>query len=364
MIEAYRRLAAPRVVGLMSGTSADGIDAALVEVGPEVRLLAFRTVPYPEETRRRLFELFEDRGGPREVARLNALLGELFARAARAVMGGKGADLVASHGQTVAHLPDEGATLQLGEGAVIAARTGCLTVSDFRPADLAQGGQGAPLVPFADARLLHTPSIDRAALNLGGMANLTWIPARGEVQACDTGPGNALLDALAEALLGAPWDEGGRRAAEGRVVPELLEELLAHPYFAREGPKSTGRETFGRPMARRLLGRAAPGDLLRTAAALTAESVVRHLKRHLRGPAELVVGGGGVENATLMEELRRRLPAEVRLRLYDDFGIPFQAREAVAFALLGHETVHGRPASLPGATGARRPAVLGKVSFP
>lgn len=371
LLSRYRRLEAPRVVGLMSGTSADAIDAALVEMGSRPRLLEFRSHPLPAEVRQRLGEVFDDRGSPRELTRLHWLLGELFARAALSVTG-SGADLVASHGQTVAHLPEPEefcgeavrGTLQLGEGSVVARRTGLLTVCDFRPADLVAGGQGAPLVPFADARLFWTPEVDRIALNLGGMANLTWIPREGEVEACDTGPGNALMDALALRATGRPCDEGGALASRGRVLPDLLDELMAHPYLARPAPKSTGREEFGRPMADRLWERGAVEDLLRTAAAFTAASVALHVERYAPGPAELLAAGGGVENPVLMEELRRRLPAQVHLRRMDELGMPAQAREAVAFAILGHETAHGRPSNVPRATGAETAVVLGKIVFP
>lgn len=367
----YRSLKAPRVVGLMSGTSADAIDAALVEMGPRARLLDFRSHPLPEEVRRRLQEVFDDRGSPREILRLHWLLGELFARAALSVMEG-GADLVASHGQTIAHLPQAEeycgervrGTLQIGEGAVIARRTGCLTVCDFRPSDLAAGGQGAPLVPFADTLLFRDPHLDRLALNLGGMANLTWIPSQGEVEACDTGPGNSLMDALAWRATGKACDRGGALAARGRVLPDLLAELMAHPFLSRPAPKSTGREEFGRPLAERLWGRGSPEDLLRTAAAFTAASVMLHVQRFLRGPAQILVGGGGVENPVLMQELFQRMPARVHLLRMEDVGVPAQAREAVAFALLGHETAHGRPSNVPRATGASSTAILGRILMP
>lgn len=371
LLTRYRALETPRVVGLMSGTSADAIDAALVEMGPRPRLLDFRSHPLPAEVRRRLQEVFEDRGSPREILRLHWLLGELFARAALSVME-PGADLVASHGQTIAHLPQAEdfcgesvrGTLQIGEGAVIARRTGCLTVCDFRPADLAAGGQGAPLVPHADALLFRDPHVDRLALNLGGMANLTWIPSHGEVEACDTGPGNALLDALAWRATGRPCDEGGGLAARGQVLPEILAELMAHPYLSRPAPKSTGREEFGRALADRLWGRGNPEDLLRTAAAFTAASVMLHVQRYLRGEAQILVGGGGVENPVLMVELSRRLPEGVRLLRMEEVGLPAQAREAVAFAILGHETAHFRPANVPRATGASCPVVLGRILVP
>lgn len=357
----YRSLATPRIVGLISGTSADGIDAVRVKLnGRGMQVEEFVTVPYPPEVRERLFALMEDRASVREAARMHVVLGGLFADAASQVKG-EGIDLVASHGQTVAHLPEARATLQLGEPAVIAEKLGCLTVGDFRPADMAAGGEAAPLVPFFDAWLLGGSGVDRMALNLGGIANYTWIPTDGPVLGGDTGPANVLMDALCERFLGKPYDEGGQLGARGRVLPDVLQELLAHPYIHRTGPRSTGREEFGREMAARLEGE--PADLVRTAAAFSAESVALGLRRHLRGPAEIVAGGGGCENPTLMGELQQRL-SEVTWRRFDDFGVPAGAREAAAFALMGHETAHGRPSNVPGVTGARGLKVLGKLVYP
>ncbi len=361
LLTRYRSLSTPRVVGLISGTSADGIDAVRVQFrdgGMQVE--EFVTVPYPAEDRERLFALMEDRATVRDAARMHVRLGELFAAAARQVMG-EGVDLVASHGQTVAHLPEARATLQLGEPAVIAELTGCLTVADFRPADMAAGGEAAPLVPFFDAWLLGRNGKDRMALNLGGIANYTWIPKDGPVVGGDTGPANVLMDALCERFLGQPYDDAGKLGAHGKVIPSILQELMAHPYIHRTGPRSTGREEFGREMAARLEGE--PADLVRTAAAFSAESVALGLRRHLRGPVEIVVGGGGCENPTLMAELAARLP-EATWRRFDEFGVPAGAREAAAFALMGHETAHGRPSNVPGVTGARGPKVLGKLVYP
>lgn len=364
----YCSLTQPLVVGLISGTSADGIDAVLVRFErdrPGVEVLAFESHPYPAEVRQQLFDFFEDKGTIRQMAVLNTRLGDLFAEAALSVMGPRGADLIASHGQTIAHLPEAETTLQLAESARIAKKTGILTVADFRPADMAEGGQGAPLVPFFDRWLLHSDQVDRVALNIGGIANITWIPRHGEVFGCDTGPGNSLSDALVELHSGASFDAGGQLARQGKVLPELLQELLAMPYFHQAGQKSTGRELFGRPLARQLWGRGEPADLVRTACALTAESVWRHVQPLLNGsPVELVMAGGGTENPVLLEELQARLPAQAKLRRFEDFGVPAGAREAVAFALLGHRAVHAQAGSVPGATGARRPSVLGKLVLP
>ena len=374
LITRYRNIEKPRVVGLMSGTSADAIDAALVEIdtrAEKVKLLKFASTPLPDEVKAYLQDVFANMGTHREISMLSWLLGDLFAETALKVMD-DGADLIASHGQTISHLPDGEmflgrkvrCTQQIGEGAAIAAKTGCLTVCDFRPQDLAAGGQGAPLVPFADAKLFHSASVDRVALNVGGMANITWIPRQGEVEACDTGPGNALSDALAYKICGQSCDFGGKLAASGQVIPEILDELMSHPYLAKPLPKSTGREEFGREMALSLWGRGKPEDLVRTVIAFTAASVALHIERFMNGPCEVFIAGGGSENPVLMQELRSRLPQDASLEKMDKLGIPTQAREAVCFALLGHETMWGRPANVIGATGAKRRAVLGKIVMP
>jgi anhydro-N-acetylmuramic acid kinase len=355
-----------KIVGLISGTSADAIDAALVSLdGQRMKLENFCSRPYPGEVREQLFALFEDRATVRQASRMNFLLGELFAQAALEVMQGQSADLVASHGQTVAHLPyqDVPNTLQIGEGAVIAARTGLPTISDFRTADMALGGQAAPLVPFFDAWLLRHPEFPRAAINIGGMANVSWIPPNGEVLGWDSGPGNVVMDALAERVLQQSADFGGALASQGEVKPELLERMLAHPYFVASGPKSTGREDFGRDFIGPYLDLAEPADLMRTALQLTVESLAASIERVHRGPVEVVVGGGGWHNPVLMEALRVRLGLQ-QLASFADFGISADAREACAFALFGYQTWHRQASSLPSVTGASGPAILGKISYP
>ncbi len=367
LVERYRQLTKPKVVGLISGTSADGIDAVLVEIEDQPRsfqVLAFETFVYPDPVRSQLFEVFEDRGSPRQLALLNTRLGQLFGQAARALLADQKADLIGSHGQTVAHLPEQRTTLQLGEPALIASLTKTLTVADFRPADMVLGGEGAPLVPYFDRWLLESPETDRVAVNIGGIANITFISRQGEVFGCDTGPGNCLSDALAELANGSPYDAGGQLARRGTVIEPLLEQLLQDPYYSQPGTKSTGREKFGRPLAREMWGQGEPADLCRTACALTAETIWRHLKPLMNGQTEVVLAGGGCENPVIVEELRRRLPERVPLKQFDDFGVPAGAREAAAFALMAHCTLHERPSSVPGATGANRPAVLGKVVFP
>ncbi|MDO5296596.1 MAG: anhydro-N-acetylmuramic acid kinase [bacterium] len=372
LITRYRSLPKPRVVGIMSGTSADAIDAALVEMGEHPVLINFISLPMPERVRQRLQDIFTDHGSPSEITKMHWLLGELFAQAALQVMGEQKADLIASHGQTVCHLPygeeylgfQVRGTLQIGEAALIAERTGCLTVGDFRPQDLAAGGQGAPLVPYADYLLFHDGRSDRIALNIGGMANITVIPAKGDIIACDTGPGNALSDALMYLTAGSYYDKDGAVAAQGKVIPELLADLMHHPYLALPAPKSTGREEFGRELAASMLPRGTASDLVRTALAFTAKSIARHAERYTAGKVEMYAAGGGVDNPVLWQELLSALPSRIKLHRLEELGIPAQARECVAFALLGHEALGGRPANVPAATGASRRVILGKIVQP
>lgn len=370
------------VIGLISGTSADGIDAAAVRFpaageAPSVEVLNFASFPYPSAVRESVMLAASDRLSMRQTAVLNKELGHLFAEAALAVMPKQGCDLIASHGQTVCHLPDQNTTLQLGEPSIIACRTGVVTVADFRPADMAYGGQGAPLVPLFDAYLLTDPKNSRVAVNLGGIANITVLPAGKEadpsrLSAWDTGPANCVSDALCRLSGRGDFDESGQMAATGVVQQELLDKLLAHPYFAKPGPKSTGLEDFGEEYARDLLGAASLQDLLRTALALSAQSLINDLIKVSsveQSIDELVFAGGGTSNPVLMEEIRNRLNSAPSLShtvvsKFSDYGVPEDGREAAAFAFLGDRTARGLPGSVPGATGATRAAVLGRVSFP
>ncbi|MCA1554370.1 MAG: anhydro-N-acetylmuramic acid kinase, partial [Chloroflexi bacterium] len=314
------------------------------------------------------------------LCRLNFTLGGAFANAALTLARAAGisiADvvLIGSHGQTVWHDVDGGgrvtSTLQIGEAAVIAERTGVTTIADFRVADVAAGGQGAPLVPFVDYLLFHDATKFRAVQNIGGIANVTLLPpscTADEVIAFDTGPGNMVMDALVERMSNGreSYDRGGRMAARGRVDRAWLEQLLAHPYFARTPPKTTGRELFGKQYANQLWddGSArglAPEDIVATAAALSAETITAPLAAcdlH-----ELIVSGGGADNPTLVQMIAERLPRTRLLRL-DDFGVPAQAKEALAFAILAYVCHQHEPNNLPSATGARRAVVMGKVSRP
>jgi anhydro-N-acetylmuramic acid kinase len=380
------------VIGLMSGTSADGIDAALVEIGtgarlPAVRLLRFEIVPFPGALRERILRAADGSPGSAELCRLNAYLGELFAQAARLVARRAGVPmrdvaLIGSHGQTIAHLPAprrDGAvrvrsTLQIGEPSIIAERTGVTTVADFRPRDLAAGGEGAPLTPYLHALLFRHPRRNRIVLNLGGIANLTFLP-RGRglrgVLGFDTGPGNVLIDGVVSRLTSRALrcDLNGRIASSGRVEPRLLRWLLSHPYLRRRPPKSTGRSTFGPVLVERLLRRAAgcnvpEADIVATVTAFTAASVTLHIRRDLPRSgapgADVIVCGGGASNPFLLKCLQDSLP-EYCLLTADDAGFPSRAIEASTFALLACLTARGVPGNLPAITGAAQPVVLGKV---
>jgi anhydro-N-acetylmuramic acid kinase len=367
----------------MSGTSLDGVDAALVDLGDrdQVTLRGFWSEPYAAPERQRILDSMAG-GTARELALLNVWLGARWADAVERLLGATGVDarelsFLASHGQTVWHEPGK-ATLQLGDPAVLAERLAVTVVSDFRSRDVAAGGQGAPLVPIADALLFGHPGHGRALLNVGGMANVTWVPRRGSTEgvvAFDTGPGVAVLDAVARAVQpGLPFDEGGALAAQGRPVEEVVRELLAHPYFAAPAPKSTGRETFGEEFARALRERALatdpaarPADLVATALALTVRSIAGQLARWLPAnedrTGDLLVSGGGARNPSLMRALAAALPAWRVGRFSDEF-FDGDAKEAVAFAFLGKLALEHRPGNVPGATGARGPRVLGRITPP
>ena len=371
------------VVGLISGTSADGVDAALVEItgtglGARFKLIAGLTRPLEAADRDELFRLFDPSTGTVDrLCRFNFRLGELFADAALAVIAAahlepKRVDLIGSAGQTVWHIPaPHGATLQIGEPAVIAERTGVPVVADFRVADMAAGGHGAPLVPYFDLVAYRHPAKSRAVQNIGGIGNVTHLPAGGgpeAVLAFDTGPGNMIIDGLVTALTGGreTFDRDGAMASRGRVDEAWLAELLNDPYFKQPPPKTTGREVYGRPFAERLLAEArrrrlAADDAVATVSALTAESIVRAYRDFLMsrgGLDEVILGGGGAYNLFL----RRRIAEGLRRPVYvsEDFGVNGKLKEAMAFALLASDAVAGLATNVPGATGAAGPRVLGK----
>ncbi|HVG02416.1 MAG TPA: anhydro-N-acetylmuramic acid kinase [Nitrospira sp.] len=375
-----------KVVGLMSGTSADAVDAALVKIvrrGQRIRItsLAFSSMPYPRSLQKRIVEVSQQ-GQVAQVCHMNVYLGELFARASLQVIrkaGYRPADigLIGSHGQTIHHLPNGirepgvgliRSTLQIGEPSVIAERTGITTIANFRPRDMAAGGEGAPLVPYAHAVAFAHPRRGRLVVNIGGISNITYIPPGGgvaDVQAFDTGPGNMVMDAIMKhATKGTRlYDAGGRMAMRGAVNRRLLDELLSHPFLARQPPKSTGREEFGVLLIRRLLTRQrrtrlSIEDLLATCAAWTAEAIGTS-RRWLSGEIdEVIVGGGGVYNRAVMESLREVFsPAPVSV--FEDCGWSSKAFEATAFALLAYDTYHGHCTNVPLVTGARHAIPLG-----
>jgi anhydro-N-acetylmuramic acid kinase len=381
-----------RVVGMMSGTSADGIDVALVRISgaPPAITAKFERhhhVRFPAVVRDAVLRLAN--GAPtttEEISQLNFLLGEEFARAAIAACKRwrvplRQISLIGSHGQTIFHQGEAApflgrrvaSTLQIGEPSVIAERTGVTTIGDFRPADMAAGGQGAPLVPFVDYLLYRDARIGRVALNIGGIANLTVIPAGarpGQLFAFDIGPGNMVIDAIVEIATGgrSHYDHDARRAIRGRLLPGLLSTLLKEPYLRKRPPKTAGREQFGRAYAEKILGwgkrhRASTEDLVRTATVFTSLSIADAVRRFVMPRArvdELIVAGGGARNPLLMAQLAASLP-DIEIVPASEFGIPAEAKEAFAFAVLAYEAFHGRTNTLPSATGARHPAVMGKL---
>lgn len=383
-------------IGLMSGTSLDGIDAALVEIEgvdaeTSVELKAFETYPLPGPTRERIRAACQPGGADaRLLSSLNMELGQLFSDAVGRICDKAGVDtswlgFVASHGQTVWHEPDasrvyadgkryHASTLQLGEPALIAYDHNVRVVANFRAMDMVAGGQGAPLVPFSEVVLYGADDVNRVLLNVGGIGNVTVLPAgrrASDVFAFDTGPGNMMVDEACRRLFDVPYDEGGRIAQAGTVDEAVLAELLAAPYFAAEPPKSTGRELFGAPAVERFLAAhpaLAPADAVATLTELTAASVVDACDRWVAprlagGLDELVVGGGGAHNATLVARLAARLP-RTRVCTQEDLGFSSDAKEAIAFAILGNQTLAGRPSNVPSATGAAEAVVLGSVTYP
>jgi anhydro-N-acetylmuramic acid kinase len=349
---------------MISGTSVDGIDVAVADIdGDRIRMVAHGTVPYADDVRQAIVDASNRVTHVGNVARLNFLLGELFAEALDALCGRAGIDrgsieLIGSHGQTIFHEGEAvlfcgrpiASTLQIGDGSVIARRTGIPVVTDFRTADMAAGGKGAPLVPFLDYRLFRHPEKSRVALNIGGIANITVIPAAAapeHVIAFDTGPGNMVMDALAP-----PFDRGGERARAGTVNEPLLERLLADEYYRKAPPKTAGREQYGAEFL-------ASGIDIATAAELTARTIAMAIGRYPE-TQEVIVSGGGAHNTYLMERLRHLIRAA--LLPSSQLGVDIDAKEAILFALLAYERHHGRPGNIPSATGAAAAVPLGKLS--
>ena len=397
-------------VGLMSGTSIDGIDAAIVDISGKsstvkIRLRDWAIFPFPKGFKERILDVScPSRAGVDEICRLNFELGELFAEAVkkicrRAKVPLSKLDLIGSHGQTICHLGRKG-TLQIGEPSIIAERTGVTTVADFRPRDIAAGGFGAPLAPYLHYLLFRHPKFNRAVHNIGGISNLTFIPKGAgpeDVIGFDTGPGNMVIDGLMREMsinaergsgLARPsglargrggnreaipryYDHGGKVASRGIVSLRLLKDLMKHPFIRQKPPKTSGREEFGRVYVQWILVRSRKiglkeEDIIATATAFTAASIAENYRRFVfpkrsdRAPDEIIFGGGGTHNATLMRMIRAELP-NVKISSFDLYGIPADAAEAVCFAVLAYETLQGRPTSIPSVTGAKRAAVLGKI---
>jgi len=385
------------VAGIMSGTSADGIDVAIVKItsqkknAPKLQLLAHRAIPYPRPVRNAILAAMAGQSdsptSTAELARLNWRLGLAYAEAVRATIAATKIKpaLIGCHGQTVYHqgVPAQYAgrrfasTWQLGEPALIAAATGLPVVSNFRPADMAAGGQGAPLVPLLDSVLFAHRTRTRVLQNIGGIGNLTVIPAaapQNEIIAFDTGPGNMIIDVLMQQLFDKPYDRSGRIAATGKILTPVLDAALKDKFFRQPPPKSAGREQFGATYAARFLEACRrhskkSEDAIATATAFTVATIADAVERWVlpltnpNRPIDYIVSGGGARNATLLAQLRDRLPGNAVLTTIDKQGIPAQAKEAAAFALLAWQTWRHRPGNSPSATGATRPAILGQITY-
>lgn len=382
------------VMGLMSGTSVDAVDACLARLqfaGGQLsyRLLGTYSLPVPAALRQRLLQVMADKTVHLEVlCALNVAVGELFAQTALGLMADCGlsaADIdgISSHGQTVYHWPPVagsgqlGGTLQIGEPSIIAEQTGVPTVADFRPRDMAAGGQGAPLVCLADQWLFQHERLGRCVQNIGGIANVTVLSARQAVDALpvvafDTGPGNMLLDAAALRFFERPYDEDGGLARQGQVRLDVLHDLMAHPYLQQRPPKTTGREAFGLPFLESLVQRypaVSGADWLATLTRFTVDSIVGAYQQFVWPTYtvhEVIVGGGGVRNEHLMETLAHRLrearpDSPMTVRTHAEFNIPDQYKEALAFAILGYAALVGRTNNLPACTGAAHPVIMGKL---
>ncbi|MBI3812099.1 MAG: anhydro-N-acetylmuramic acid kinase [Nitrospirae bacterium] len=379
-----------KLIGLISGTSTDGVDAALVEMTggglhSRLKLVRFATYPYPRELRAQLVRLTHD-GRVEDLSRLNVYVGELFARAAIRIAKEAGLplsriDLIGSHGQTICHQPEPRkmggmkirSTLQIGEPSIIAERTGITTVADFRPRDMAAGGEGAPLTPYLHYILFHNPRRPRLIVNIGGISNVTYLPsAKGlsNLLAFDAGPGNMLIDGIVQHRTNGrrTMDRGGVMARRGRVDEKLLSELLRHPFLNQRPPKTTGRELFGLAMIERVVRRAKvlrlnPSDLLATTTAFTARAIAQAYEKFILpkgGVDEVIVGGGGTRNPTLMQFLQEAF-GPIPVFTFEKFDLDSRALEAMAFALFAYGTIQGEPNNVPSATGAKRAVMMGKI---
>ena len=375
-----------RVAGLMSGTSAEGVDVAIVDIDDgAIHLVTFDVFPYQPVLRKGIFKLFQPESAQLDdICHYNFLMGEVFADAViklcqKSGIALRSIDLIGSHGQTIYHNAKGRSynkkrirsTLQIGESSIIAQRTGITTVADFRPGDIAVQGQGAPLVPYADFILFRHRSLSRAIQNIGGIANVTYLPSacqEADIIAFDTGPGNMIIDRVISLATKdrQRYDKGGKMASRGKVDKTLLDEMLNHPFLRQHPPKSTGREEFGFSYSDRFYNEAvkralALADIVATATAFTTKSITQAYQRFLpKMPDEVILCGGGAHNTALVGMLRQELSG-VNILLTDDFGISVDAKEAVSFAILAWATIKGLANNVPSATGAEQPVILGKI---
>lgn len=370
-------------IGVMSGTSLDGVDAALVEItgmneDTKVKLIHFTSLEIPKDINGKIRSSFSlELSNSALISSLNVELGHLFADAAIKVSQEAGISLeevefIASHGQTIYHIPEkteeyQASTLQIGEAAVIAEKTGCTVVSDFRPRDMVVGGQGAPIVPYSEFILYRDTYRTRLLQNIGGIGNVTVIPPNAKIDdlvAFDTGPGNMVINELCQHFYNEPYDKDGQHAKEGTVNEALLDEWMNHPYISRKPPKTTGREEFGSQFVAEYLEKypLSPNDWLATATMFTAKSIAENVKPYVSEETDLIIGGGGSYNPTLVEMIAASLP-EVNVIRQEDLGYSSDAKEAVAMVILGNQTLHKQPSNVPSATGASKPVILGNITY-
>ena len=367
-----------KVIALMSGTSCDSIDAGLCEVSPDLscKLISGINYKYPEHIRAKIFQIFDGTANLRDICQMNFAIGKCFADAANTLISEFGKpDFISSHGQTVYHYPfDEKldnislkSTLQIGESSIIAKETGCLTISNFREADIAAGGQGAPLVCFADDKWFRGKNV--AVQNIGGISNVTVVSKENETFGFDTGLGNIMIDYCMQKFYNKPYDKDGKIAATGNICESWLDCLMQDEYYFKNPPKTTGREYFSPKYIENALkfGPSNPEDIIATVTALTAKTITSAYERFIYPNIdidEVIIGGGGAYNPTLMKFIRRYLPKHIELKSHEDYNISNNFKEVMAFAVLGYCTYYNIPNNLPSCTGAKKRAVLGKITNP
>lgn len=360
-----------QVVGLMSGTSADGIDACIIKINPDFTFSFIDGIvyPYPENIKYTLFKMFQNETGVEEICRMNFLIGECFAEAAQEIINKTGIklDIIGSHGQTVWHEPGKN-TLQIGDGSIISKRTGVTTICDFRPADIAAGGQGAPLVCFADEKMFKNGDKTRAIQNIGGIGNVTVVGPHIDSFAFDTGPGNVIIDYCAKKFFNQDYDRDGMLAAKGNIDTDWLKVLLKNDYYKKAPPKTTGRELFSADYMEKILEKSPENhyDKMATATALTAHTIYSAYKEFVfpkTGIDEVIIGGGGGFNPVLMGMLKEIFGEGIKVIRHEDFGISDKFKEAIAFAMLAYASYYRIPNNVPSCTGASRAVVMGKICY-